>query len=154
MPAQIFLGRDQRKSLLVVVGFASEEVEPLRSFIPPMSEQLGVVGRQDERRTVHDGGKAVDLFHARAEEVAGVLGGDLKRRAAIINFLGTGAAGDAVILDAGEAAMFGRRHVGPDVVEVEVKAYVSIEIAIARIARIPFVFAPDLPGRVEVATEY
>src|ERR1043166_10101113 len=45
MAAQILRRRYERERLLVVVGFANEEIQKLRPFVPPMSKQL----RSEER---------------------------------------------------------------------------------------------------------
>src|SRR6059036_4333183 len=58
-----------------------------------------------------------------------------------------------MVLDAGEAADLGRGQVRPEVIEVKVEADVAVEIAIARVARITLVPAPDLFGGIEVAAE-
>ena len=55
-----------------MVGFAHEEVEEVRAFIPPVAEQFGVVGRDDEWRTIQDGGEFLDLLDAGFEKVRGV----------------------------------------------------------------------------------
>ena len=40
-----------------------------------------------------------------------------------------------------------------DVIEIEVEADVAVKIAVARVAGITFVLAPDLPRGIEVAAE-
>ena len=42
--AQVFTRRNKRKNLLIIVSLAHEVIEKLRAFIPPVPEQLGVVG--------------------------------------------------------------------------------------------------------------
>ena len=72
--------RDRLDGLLVVVHLAEQEVDPVRPLEPPVAEQLGVVGGDDERRpAVHDAGEPFDLLLAVEHEVAGVLGGLLER---------------------------------------------------------------------------
>ena len=153
MHAQIFLGRDQREGLLVVIGLAHEEIEELRPFIPPVAEQFRVVRRQHQRRAIQDAGQLLDLRHARVEKMPGMLGRHPPaprrgRRSAC-----PARPGDAEILDAGEAAMVRRRQVRPHVVEVQVEPDVAVEIAVARVAGIAFVLAPDLAGGFQVAPE-
>ena len=84
------------------------------------------------------------------EEVAGVIGGGLKRGLAVVNALFAGA-GDGVIFDAGESALAVSRHVGLDIVVIEIESDIAVEVAIAKVTGIPFFLAPDLPGGIEVA---
>ncbi len=93
------------------------------------------------------------LLHAAIEKMLRVAGGGLQRRAAVVNLLVAGSAGDAVILQAGEPARFRRRQVRPDVIEIEVEADVAVKIAVARVAGVTLVLAPDLPGGIVVAAE-
>ncbi len=88
MPVQIFAGRDQLDRLLVVESHAREEVEELRPFIPPMAEQLGVIRRDDERRTIQNSREPPDLRHAFVEEMSGVFARSLERMVALVNLLG------------------------------------------------------------------
>src|SRR5207248_2481545 len=87
------------------------------------------------------------------EEITGVFVRGAQRGAPVVGFLRARAAGDAMILDAGKTAMFGRRQIRPHVIEIEVEADVAVEIAITRVAGISFVPAPDLFGGIELATE-
>src|SRR5439155_14307111 len=120
---------------------------------PPVSEQLGVVGRKNHRGPVHDLGQPADLIQAGAKEVSGMSGGRLERHVSVINVLDARTAGDAVVFDAGKAANLGAWQVAFEVVEVQIESDVAVEIAIARIAAITLLPAPDLSGRIEVATE-
>ena len=84
-----------------------------------MAEQLGVVGRDDERRPAgHRPGDPLDLSLAVEHEVAGVLGRPLHRHAAVVGRLRAEAdrAGDAVVLDARVVPLAERVQVRPDVV--------------------------------------
>ena len=47
-------------------------IEEVRPLVPPVAEELGVVGADDDRRTVHLGGQVPDLLLAIEHEVAGV----------------------------------------------------------------------------------
>jgi hypothetical protein len=42
---QVFLGRYERKNLLIVTGLANEIIQEFRPFIPPMAEEFGIVRR-------------------------------------------------------------------------------------------------------------
>ncbi len=48
--------RDHLDGLLIPVHFAEQEVEPIRTFEPPVAIQLRVIGRQDNRRAIHIAG--------------------------------------------------------------------------------------------------
>jgi hypothetical protein len=87
---EILEGSHQSKLLLVADGFAHEEIQELRTFIPPMAEELGVVGAQHHGRAPQDVGKLTDLLHPRAEEVRGVLVGGGTPILATIELLLTG----------------------------------------------------------------
>ena len=80
-------GRDQLEQLLVAAGLADEVIQELRALIPPVAEQLGVVGRHDHRRAVEDFRQAPELRHAGFEEMAGVLVGGPERGWAVIDLL-------------------------------------------------------------------
>ena len=54
--------------------------------------------------------------------------------------------GYAVIFYPGKAPLFRRRQIAPEILEVQVKAYVPVEIAIARISGVTFMPAPNLFG--------
>ena len=50
VPVEVLRHRDRLDGLLVVVHLAQQEVDPVRPLEPPVAEQLGVVGRDDQRR--------------------------------------------------------------------------------------------------------
>ena len=118
-----------------------------------MAEQFGVVGRDDERRAIHDFAELARLLATGGEEVGGVRFHGCEREGAVIDFLVRRGTGDATILEAGEAPQVRAGQVGADVVEVEVEAHVAVEVAIARVAGIALVAAPDLACGFEVAGE-
>ena len=134
-------------SLLVAAGLAHEVIQELRPLIPPVAEQLGVVGRHQDGRAVEDFRQAPELRHAGVEEMARVLVGGPQGGRAVIHLLVGRAAGDAIVLEAGEAALAGRGQVRLHVIQVEVEADVAVEVAVARVARVAGVPAPDLRGR-------
>src|SRR5208282_578458 len=70
-----------------------------------------------------------------------------------IDLLGGRAAGDAMILEAGESPRAGGGQVGFQIVEIEIEARVAIEIAVAGVAGIPFIPAPNLAGGIRVAAK-
>src|SRR6266511_5089113 len=153
MLAQIVLGGDEREDLLITARLADERIEPFRALIPPMTEQLGIVRRQDQRRHIHRGGEVLDLIDAGAEEMRGVFAGRLERRVSVIGLLRTGATGNAMILETGEAANFRNGQVSLNIVKVEVEPDVAVEVAIPGVPWIPFVLRPDLFGGIKIAAE-
>jgi hypothetical protein len=60
-------------------------------------------------------------------------------------------AGDGVIFEAGKPAMMGGRQIGSDVIKVQVESNVTVEIAVARVAGIALLPAPDLAGCFQIA---
>src|SRR5207249_12042077 len=102
---------------------------------------------------IHDSGEALDLLDARAEEMAGVFVGRPPRSDAIVNFLRVRAGADTVVLDAGETADVRRRQIRSDVIKVQIETDVAVEIAVARVAGITLVPAPNLFGGIQVAAE-
>jgi hypothetical protein len=94
-----------------------------------------------------------DLLHARPEEMTGVFGGHLERGVSMVRQLLGGVAGDAMVFDAGKAALSGIGQMRPHVVEIQVEADVAVEIAVIDVAGVAFVFAPDLSRGIEVAAE-
>ena len=151
MLVEILRHRDRLDRLLVVVHLAQQEVDPVRPLEPPVAEQLGVVGRDDQRRPVHRAGQPFDLLFAVEHEVAGVLGGLVQRGLGVVGLLVVGAAGDLVILDAEQAADAGLVQVRLEILVIEVEADVAVEIAVVVVAGIAFDGAPDLLGRFGVA---
>ena len=82
-----------------------------------------------------------------------VLRGGFERGLAVVNQLLARAAGDGVILDPGERPHAVRRQMRAHVVEVQIEADVAVEVAVARVAGIALVFAPDLLRGIEIAPE-
>src|SRR5271154_3643376 len=77
----------------------------------------------------------------------------LERMVALVNFLLSSTAGDAVIFHAGEPTIIWRWQMRFDVIQIKVEADVAVEIAVTRVARITFVLAPNLPRGIKVASE-
>ena len=53
MPAfsWVLLRCDHRQDVLIETGFADEEIEEFRSFVPPMTEEFGILLIFDEVKT-------------------------------------------------------------------------------------------------------
>src|SRR5258705_9804583 len=73
MAVQIITWRNQRERLLVVIGFANKEIEKLHPFVPPMTEQFGIIRREHQGRPVHNLGETCDLSHSGREEMVCVF---------------------------------------------------------------------------------
>src|ERR1035437_2753568 len=80
------------------------------------------------------------------------ISGPDPRLAIIDRFVGR-AASDAIILDAGEPALARRGQVRLQVVQIEVEADVTVEVAITRVAGVTGVTAPDLAGGIRVTAK-
>src|SRR5438034_2575039 len=83
----------------------------------------------------------------------GMLVGRLDGSVAIIDLLGLRAACDAIVFDSGEAALVGRGQAGSHIRQIEIEADVAVKIAVARVAGVAFVAAPDLAGGIAVAAK-
>ncbi len=53
MALEVVARGDRFDHVLIVVQLAEEIAEEERPLVPPVSEELGVVGADDDRRTVH-----------------------------------------------------------------------------------------------------
>ena len=152
MAIQIFRHGDRLDRLLVPVDLAQQEVDPVGPLEPPVAEQLGVVGGDDERRAIHGAAQPFDLLLAVEHEVAGVLGRLFQGGLRLIGLpCARLAAGDLVILDAQVAADADLVQVRPEILVIQIEADVAVELAILVIAGIAFDGAPDLLGRFGVA---
>src|SRR5258708_35021686 len=70
---KISAGGNQLEGGLVVDGFANEEIQELRSFIPPVAKELSIKGRDNHRFDVGNAGQMIDLFYRAGKEVAGLM---------------------------------------------------------------------------------
>jgi hypothetical protein len=73
-------------------------------------EQLGIVGTHDHRRTIHRAAQPVDLRAARLDEVRGVRRHPLRRSLRVVRVLVRRVTGDAMVLEAGRAALLVRHQ--------------------------------------------
>src|SRR5580700_11489164 len=74
MKAEVAARGDGLEAPLVKMDLPEEKLEKHRSFVPPVPEELGVVGRHNDRLAPHPGAQMLDLTLAVVHEVAGVLG--------------------------------------------------------------------------------
>src|SRR5690349_17631317 len=146
VPVEIFAGGGQAKYILIVGGFANEKVKELRSLIPPMAEQLGVERRDDQGWLAQNACDLLDLRDPLTQEMGRMSVRYLECRLTIVDFLCPGLAGDLMIFDSGETALFRRRQMGPEIIEIEIESDITIEVTVARVAGIAAVPTPDLPG--------
>ena len=150
---EVARGRGHLEDRLVVRSLAQEHVEELGSLEPPVAEQLRVVGADDDRVDRHLRAEGFELLDAIGEEVGRMRVGRALRPRTVVEFLVRGAAGDAVVFQAGEFALSVRSEERPQVVEAEVVADVAVEVAVSGVARVALLGAPDLAARVAVAGE-
>src|SRR5438445_608640 len=100
MLLQIFVRRDQLKSLLVIIGLSDEIIDKLGTFVPPMAKQFGIVRREHQWRTIHNSRGFVDLLDTRTQEMLSMASRSLLGFRGIVNLLLHGRAADAMVLDA------------------------------------------------------
>src|SRR5258708_6355231 len=150
---KISAGGNQLEGGLVVDGFANEEIQELRSFIPPVAKELSIKGRDNHRFDVGNAGQMFDLFYAAGKEVAGMMIHGAMRPARHIRLFMRRSTRDPMIFDPGELSLTVSRQERAQIVQVQVKTDVSIKIAISRIARITFLSAPDLFARLSISTK-
>jgi hypothetical protein len=131
------------------VELAEEIAEEDRALVPPVAEQLRVVGADDDRRAIHAVRETLDLVLSRRPEVRRVLPGPLPRDVGIVHPLVVQLlVGDRVVLDAGVRAVALGMNVRADVVEGQVESDVAVEIAVVPVAGIALARAPDLLRRL------
>ena len=111
-----------------------------------MSKQFGVIRSKQQRRTIHDAGQLFQLPQARGEKMASMFVGGLQRGGPIINLFRFRVAGDSIIFNSSEAALAGSQQVRLEVIEIKVKADVTIELAVTRVSGITLLATPNLPG--------
>src|SRR4051812_13757282 len=92
------------------------------------------------------------LSDALLQEMSGVLSGSLQRRVPVVDPLFSNS-GNRVIFDAREGPLALDWHVGAHVVVIEVESDIAVEISVMKVAWITLFFAPDLPRRIQVASE-
>src|SRR5712692_9053940 len=118
-----------------------------------MAEQFGIVGSNDQRRTVHYPGQSLDLSLAIVQEVSSVQSCLLARWLGIVGSLLVGAAGDAVILDPDIDPLSSGWQIRAHMVVVEVVADVAVEVAVINMSRIAFDWTSHLLGGLYISTK-
>ncbi|GEM_PF-1197403 len=153
MPAQELARGDEGERPGLGAGLAHQRIQELGPLKPPVAEQLGIVGGHHDGRAVERFAQALELRPPGGEEVARVLAGRVDGGGTIVDFLVGRAAGDAMVFQAGEAAVAGRGQVRGDVFQVQVKPDVAVEIAVARVAGVAGLAAPDLARALRIAAK-
>src|SRR5688572_31701598 len=97
--AQVLPRCRQLDRILVVVRFANKVVQKLRTFVPPMSKELGVVRRKQVWRAIHNFSQLLNLFDAHLHEVLRMLGGRVQGGRTVVNFLFRSVARNGMIFD-------------------------------------------------------
>ncbi len=110
-----------------------EEVGPLE---PPVAEELGVEGRDQDRRRASTPSslRARGDGLALGDEVAGVLPGALVRGGGIVGLLVRAGAGDAVRLEPRHQPRPVRAELAQELALWQVEADVAIELAVRGVA--------------------
>src|SRR5205085_6601758 len=128
-------------------------VQKLRSLEPPVAEQLGVVGRDDQRLAAQHAAQVSRLRLPVQDEMAGVRSGLAGRPLRHVRLLCAEVylAGDAEILDAEVAAYAVTVQVRLDVIVITIKAEVAVELAVVHVAWITDLGAPDLLAGFNIA---
>ena len=121
--------------------------------MPPMSEQLGIVRRDNKGLPVHHRSKVFYLFLAVKHEIARVFGGPVEGDLRLVWLLMIGFSGNPVIFYSYVAAVAVSVKVGFYIVIVQVKTNVAVKITIGIIARITFFVTSDLFGRLHLPAE-
>lgn len=151
---EVLAGGDQVEGGLIVVAFAEEVIEELRSFVPPVSVEFGVIGGDNQGRAIHESGEVFHLGDAVVEEVAGMVGGGVHGVLFVVGFfVGNAFAGDAVVFYAGIDAQSAFMDVRADVIEFEVESDIAVEFAVSEIAGVSFFGGPYGFGGFLIATE-
>lgn len=133
---------------------AYELIEELRAFVPPMTQQLGVV------RADQDGcgggrffGDETEVSLPRADEVRGVEFGLTPGCFGVVECLRLASARDLVVFEPGETALLWARKKRFDVIHVGLESEVGMEISVNWISWVATFAAPDLVCREHVAKE-
>jgi hypothetical protein len=118
---------------LVKPALAEQVVEEPGAFVPPVAKQLGIVGRHDDRRALHQAMQMADLLLAVIHKVGGVLRGFFAGPVGVVElFVGEpqALAGNFVIFDAHVFALAVGHDVGLDVFVLGIPAQVTVKLAI------------------------
>src|ERR1700758_3239001 len=150
---QIIARRDQFEGFLVVYRFPDEQVQKLGPFKPPMTKELGVKGRDNDRFDVGDVRQVLDLFYPAGNEIARVMVDRSVSPTRHVRLLVNGAPRDPVVFDTSKLSVAVLWQKRTQIVKVEVKTDVSIEIPISRVPGMPFLGAPDLFAGFSVSPE-
>src|SRR5437868_5364449 len=108
MPLQILFRCDEGEYVLIRTGLAHKKIQELRSLIPPVTKQFGVVSGDEQRWPIQNLPHTFELIHTRGKKLLRVLVSDANPGLAFINFLlALFPVRDSVIFDARETALAG-----------------------------------------------
>src|SRR5262249_22586230 len=133
--------------------FPDEQIQKLGAFEPPMTKELGIKGRDNDRFNIGDARQVLDLLYPASNEIARVMVDRSVSPTRHVRLLIDGAPGDPVIFDTGKLSVAIPWQKRAQVILVEVKTDVSIEIPISWVPGIAFLGAPDLFTGFSVASE-
>src|SRR6516225_4425494 len=132
---QVAAWRCELQPLLVVDGFADEEIKKGWAFEPPVTKEFRIKRAENDRLDVRGINQVLELFRPAGHKVPGVVVHCSLGPARDIDFLLTAPPGDAVILDSGEFPVAVGRQKGPEVIEIQVVTDIAVKVAVGRIAR-------------------
>src|SRR5262249_36826450 len=131
---------------------AEDLLQPDRSLVPPVPEELGIVRADEDGGPVHSAAEPGDLRPPRGDEVRRVLDRAGTRAVGLVGLLAIGVAGDAVVLEARRRAL-ATRYERAEGILGQVESDVAMKVPVPGIARVADLRAPDLGGAVGVAAE-
>lgn len=142
---------------VVLCGLAEDAFEEVRTFEPPVTEELGIIGasklKRIEVRGSVDGVSDGDAF---IDEIASMPMRGTNGEIGVVELFRTEfyvSAGDAMIFDTGINASAIRVNPVLNEVEREVVTDIAIELAVAEVTGITFFSAPNLGTGERIATE-
>ena len=118
-----------------------------------MPVEFGVIRAEDDGFGTHDPAKVLDLFFAIKHKVCCMFGCPLAGKVGSVRLFVWRATGDAVVFQAGEFSHSVRLDVGANVIVIEIKAAISVEVAILPISGVPLLCTPDLFAGFDIATK-
>ena len=125
---------------------AKEVAQEDRTLVPPVPEQLRVVGGQHEGGLPDAPGRAPRLLFAAADEVRRVRSNALERRLGIVRLaVRKSPVGDPVVLEPEVGPGPPRRKKLSDFIQRQIESLVAVVLAVVRVARITLRRRPDLP---------
>ena len=153
--AEVFARRDHHDFVLIASGFPHEHFEELRTFVPPVAVEFGVVGGGDMGRRAEDLFEVTALSLTVEEEVSGVFCGGFGGPSGDVGFFAVEGefSGDAEVFKPSVTTDAVGMEVGFDLGVGEIEAAIAIEFAIIGVTWVTDFGAPDLSRAFEIASE-